>query len=444
MHGCTAAIRLLHACPELRGDLRLVDPSGSCLADWTRRAWGQGMEAMRSPAAHHLDVAPESLLRYAQAYGREDEFAPPYHRPSLQLFMDHSRWVLAKYRLEELVVPTTVVGVERVAEGYRLACADGTALYARRLVLAPGLRGQARLPAWAATVARRAPSAVAHVEQVDIRREDVFGREVLVVGGGLSAATLVDAALRHGARVALVSPHRLTARLFDADPGWVGPKYLGLFQSEPDAEARLRMIRRARGGGSVTPEFLAQLRAHEAEGRLEIREEAEVVEARWDGRAGVVAVTLRGSGPGGSGPEEMRVHRVWCCTGFEPRLERLDWLGALARVPACHGRPVIGPTLELHPGCFVSGWLAELWVGPAARNISGARYAAGCIAGTLLPRFAPGAGLALPDELARRDDLAPQATLRRVATSCERRPDPWRPSPAPAHAPRWAASRHPR
>lgn len=439
MHGCAVAIRLLHARPELRGGLRLVDPSGSCLADWTRRAWGQGMEAMRSPAAHHLDVEPESLLRYAQAYGREAELAPPYHRPSLQLFMDHSRRVFAKYRLEELVVPTTVVGVEQGSEGYRLACADGTTLQARWLVLAPGLRGQAHLPAWAAAVARRAPSAVAHVEQVDIRREDVFGREVLVVGGGLSAATLADAALRRGARVALVSPHRLTVRLFDADPGWVGPKYLGLFQREPDAEARLRMIRRARGGGSVTPELLVQLRSLEAEGRLRIREEDEVVEARWDGRAGVVAVKLRGSGPGGSGPEEeMRVHRVWCCTGSDPRLERLGWLGALAGVPACDGRPVIGPTLELHPGAFVTGWLAELWVGPAARNISGARYAAGCIVNTLLPRLVP------DDALAPAGDLVPQATSRHLATSRERRPDPWRPSPAPARAPRWAASRHPR
>jgi hypothetical protein len=44
--------------------------------------------------------------------------------------------------------------------------------------------------------------------------------------------------------------------------------------------------------------------------------------------------------------------------------------------------------LEIAPDCFVTGWLAELWVGPAARNISGARQAARIISDALRSRRA--------------------------------------------------------
>jgi hypothetical protein len=63
-------------------------------------------------------------------------------------------------------------------------------------------------------------------------------------------------------------------------------------------------------------------------------------------------------------------------------------LGCLATAPSCGGRPLTGPTLELAPGGFVTGWLAELALGPAARNISGARYAARLIVDTLRARGA--------------------------------------------------------
>lgn len=388
IHACVVAVRLLSQWPGLRQGLRLLDPSGSCLAEWSRRTWGQGMEVMRSPGAHHLDVAPESLLRYARAHGRHGELFPPYYQPSLQLFLDHCGWVIRKFRLNELVIPTRVVRVDPAPDGYRLECSDRISHWTRWLILAPGMGDQVRCPGWTARLAERDSRIVAHVEHLDIRKDDVVGQRVLIVGGGLSAATLADAATRRGARVTLVSRHRLEARLFDADPGWVGPKYLRIFQSEPDPAARLRMIQRARSRGSVTPELLERLRGNQATGRLRILEEDEVVEARWDDKSDAVAIAFRHAG------EEHRFHRVWCSTGFDPQLDRLGWLGQLPQVPACHGRPVVGPTLELAPGCFVTGWLAELWVGPAARNISGARHAAGRIAEMLRPQLASIAPLA--------------------------------------------------
>jgi lysine/ornithine N-monooxygenase len=382
IHAAVVAVRLLHEWPALAQSLRLVDPSGACLGDWQRRTWGQGMETMRSPGAHHLDGAPESLLDYARAHGRARELFAPYHRPSLQLFVDHSRWVVAREGLDALVVPATVVDVEPTGDGYRLYGADGTTIDTRTLILAPGMRGQERVPTWVAELARHDPKLAIHVESLDLRTEHVVGERVLVVGGGLSAATLADAADERGARVTLMSRHRLEARLFDADPGWVGPKYLSIFQREPDPAARLRMIRRARGRGSVTPELLDRLRRHQSDGRIEILEETAILATRYDEGQGTVHVTFDRH------RREEQFHRVWCCTGFAPSLDRLPWLGPLSRVPQRQGRPLVGSTLEIAPDCFVTGWLAELWVGPAARNISGARQAARIISDALRSRRA--------------------------------------------------------
>ena len=142
------------------------------------------------------------------------------------------------------------------------------------------------------------------------------------------------------------------------------------------------MIRRARGRGSVTPELIERLRRHQHDDRVEILEETAVLAARYDEGRGTVRVTFDRD------RREETFRRVWCGTGFEPRLERLSWLGPLAGVAQCEGRPLIGSTLEISPGCFVTGWLAELWLGPAARNISGARQAARVIAGALRTRRA--------------------------------------------------------
>ncbi len=374
IHGTLIAARLLHERPSVWAGLRLVDPSGSCLAEWRRQTTGQGMDQMRSPAAHHLDVAPESLLRFARRHERECELKPPYQRPSLGLFGDHCRSLVGSFRLEDRIVPERALAITRTAEGYRLELSKG-AIDCRALVLAPGLRGQERIPDWAAPLVASEPSRVRHAADVEVGSEPLQGRRVLVVGGGLTAATLADAAACRGARVTLVSRHPLQCRLFDTDPGWVGPKYLRPFHAEASPEARLRMIDRARGRASVTPELLDRLSACRRAGRIEILSDNEVVAVRRE--PGGLGVRLLG-------PSDLRpFDRIWLATGFAPSIERLGWLAGLGPLPCHRGRPVLSPSLEVKPRCFASGWMAEIEVGPIARNISGARHAAERIAASL-------------------------------------------------------------
>jgi hypothetical protein len=78
--------------------------------------------------------------------------------------------------------------------------------------------------------------------------------------------------------------------------------------------------------------------------------------------------------------KEIDVHNILLATGFIPTPPGLNWLGKLIKdldLPCAQcGYPIISKTLEWHPQLYVTGPLAELEVGPIARNISGARHAA--------------------------------------------------------------------
>jgi cation diffusion facilitator CzcD-associated flavoprotein CzcO len=321
---------------------------------------------MRSPVAHHLDVEAESLLEYAHRHGRERELLQPYRRPSLGAFDDHCRSVIDRFRLQELVVPGRVEAITRTARGYRLELTRG-AIESRALVLASGLRGHERIPDWAGALVGPEWSRIRHAAEVKIGDEPLDGADVLIIGGGLSAGTLAAGAVRRGAKVTLVFRRPLEARLFDADPGWVGPKYLRWFHAEERPEARLRMIERARGRAAMTPELLDELNARRRAGSLVIVC-GEVVAVRPEPAALSVRFSAQAA--------ERRFETIWLATGFAPATERLEWLHGLGPLQCHRGRPILPPSLELAPHCFASGWLAELEIGPTARNISGARSAA--------------------------------------------------------------------
>jgi len=84
------------------------------------------------------------------------------------------------------------------------------------------------------------------------------------------------------------------------------------------------------------------------------------------------------------GGEALICGRIVLATGFEERRPGGAWLDdAIDRLglpcSAC-GYPLVDGALRWHPRIHVSGALAELEVGPAARNIAGARMAAERIA----------------------------------------------------------------
>jgi hypothetical protein len=75
----------------------------------------------------------------------------------------------------------------------------------------------------------------------------------------------------------------------------------------------------------------------------------------------------------------LRAAQVLLATGFEQQRPGGAWLDrAIADYDlplAPCGYPLVRPSLVWAPGLYVTGALAELELGPVARNIVGARYA---------------------------------------------------------------------
>lgn len=163
---------------------------------------------------------------------------------------------------------------------------------------------------------------------------------------------------------------QLQAKLFDAHPGWLGPKYLKGFWAESDWEKRAQLIQQARNGGSLTPAMMSQLRQHSRNGQLRFDENCQVVKAQWLDNCWHVKC---------SSGEEHKCDRLWLATGTRLDITDQPLLTEILQsysVLVVNGLPVLEERLRL-PSCelFLLGGLTALQVGPAARNLSGARMA---------------------------------------------------------------------
>lgn len=370
IHGVHLALALLGGAGVERERLRLLDPHPSPLARWQQRSATVGMRFMRSPSVHHLDGPPFSLANFARerGYNPKREFRAPYNRPSTRLFNEHCEALLSSQRLDELCIRGAAIDIVEVDD--RLEVVTQTErIAAGRVVLALGSDRLAR-PAWAEALAR-AGLPLAHVFDDDFDESSLASAErLVVVGGGISA---VQFALAQGrkrqAPVTLLIRKPLREAQFDSDPGWLGPLYLDGFRRERDMGLRRAKIDVARNRGTVPRDVLRELRHAERSGAVVVHE-AKIIDARVDRHGGVELWPQAGP--------ILRADRVVLATGFA-RGRPGPWLDqAIARLDlrcAECGYPIVDRALRWHPRIHVSGGLAELELGPAARNVSGARMA---------------------------------------------------------------------
>jgi hypothetical protein len=191
-----------------------------------------------------------------------------------------------------------------------------------------------------------------------------------VVGGGISAAQVAIRLAEEGHEVHMISRHDLREHQFDSEPGWLGPKLMTGFRMVQDADKRRAIINKARHKGSLPPDVLRSLRATIR--RDEIQWHKEDVRSLEANDTEIALQFVNGA--------VLKVHRVLMATGFtahRPGGALVDGLVESASLPcASCGYPIVDKGLRWHPRVYVSGPLAELELGPTARNISGARRAA--------------------------------------------------------------------
>lgn len=370
LHGTALALALTQRDGVPRDRLAVVDPHAAPLAAWAHVTHNVGMAYLRSPGVHHLHYDPWSLrtFRASRRGAALDRSIPRYERPALALFNAYTAYLVERYRLDALFQRGRAQDLHRTASGWTVET-DRGAIQARRVLLAPGWGDAPQVPPWAVSfhAARHIP--LHHIFDADFHRDALPPAALtLVIGGGISAAQTALALADCGAVLLL---HRNPLRLadFDSDPCWVGPICLRDFHTEPDFDRRRALIQAARRPGTLPADVAERLAAAERSGVLR-RQQGEVISASVDG-AGALALRLADG-------STLRPERVILATGYPPT-RPAPWLSAVIErhglpLAAC-GYPVVDRTLCWADGLYVSGALAELEIGPASRNIIGARLA---------------------------------------------------------------------
>ena len=374
----TLVTHLLQKKAKLRDRLQVFDPSGTWMAQWHRQFAAQGIPDLRSPAVHHPDPNPHALRAFAE--GRDRELHPPYNRPGTRLFHDFCDAVIRRWQLQDSVTPARVNRLEPLqtrSSRFCLTLNTGNAVLARRVVIATG-GGRPYIPNWVSRVSADYPSErLCHANRVELPSlASLSGETVLIIGSGLTSGHLAVGAAKRGAKVLMMARRTFQEKLFDADPGWLGPKYLKGFHAETDMQARWRMVREARNGGSLTSAMATQLRRLERQGQVTLYERCQVADARWLGDAWQVCCDNHSVH---SCVAQQPIDRIWLATGTSLEIEAQPLLENILHqypIETIDGLPVLDENLRW-PGCelFLMGPWAALQVGPVARNLFGGKLA---------------------------------------------------------------------
>ena len=380
--GVHLAVRLLATGSIPPSQIRIVDPGEALLQRWTTCTSRTGMRFLRSPAVHHLGLVPFELLQFAGRTKRDRRrkglFTEPYQRPSLSLFHQHCESVMHTHGLSDLHICDRVERIRVGPDLVELELMNG-ALTTANVILA---LGNSEHPLWPeeATELKQAGGRVVHLFDEAVPFEpDELPDCVGILGGGISAAQLAVRLADAGKTVTVMARHEPREYQFDSDPGWIGPKLMKGFLATSDYGRRREMIQSARHRGSMPKDVLKELKCALSSGSVEWR-----VGALLDGEVmehGGMRLDVEG------GLDPLEVDALVLATGFAPQRPGGTLVDQLIEdhdlpVAEC-GYPLVDQKLSWHPRIFVTGGLAELELGPTARNITGGRRAAERILGTV-------------------------------------------------------------
>jgi len=352
-----------------RDDIRVLDPHDRPLELWHRYARSCGMEYLRSPATHNVDIHILSLYRFAKSTPStgSGHFIPPYNRPSRELFERHCDSVIRRRGLSQMRINGRARALTRLVNGVGVET-DHDRLQAKRALLCIGQTEAPFWPDWSRR-ARADGAAIRHVFDNTFNPAGPFqdGRTV-VVGGGLTAVqTALVRAQSSPAPVVLLSPHGLRMSNFDFDPCWIGPKCMRGFLSA-GLDRRREMIDTARMPGTLPVEIHGQATSAIQDGQIRFKQ-ANVRAVRF--ASGRLCLDLDSG--------NIEADQVVLATGFDPGRPAGALIDQASREfslrTAEGGYPVVDDQLHWGGNIFVSGPLAELRIGPCARNIVGARNA---------------------------------------------------------------------
>jgi hypothetical protein len=362
--------------------VKVIDPYEDVCGRWKELTSRTGMQFLRSPIVHNVGNSPWDLLRFFKANSNQQwaRTIGATNRPSLAMFNAHVNSVCDNAELRQLRVKAEALAIHKIVGGLKVVTTAGN-FETRRVILAISSNDKLELPAWAENIKPIAHHVFSPSFDINSIRA---GRRIAVVGAGITAAqvALRMAQISPG-KVSLIVRKPLKVVEFDADPCWMGPKCLNVFAAEKNHAKRRELIKAARNKGTVTPEIHREMRHTELQNSLKvIVREVGTAHKTWCSKATLVDAYANNL---------CHVSHVILATGFMRGRPGGDLVNQIVRdfdMPvADDGFPITSDTLLWKDNIYVTGALAELEVGPPARNILGARLAGERLRQAFRPRY---------------------------------------------------------
>jgi cation diffusion facilitator CzcD-associated flavoprotein CzcO len=371
IQGVTLAAFLLRRKKASVEGLSIIDPHDEPLSNWKHCTAAISMPYLRSPSVHHIDDGPFCLQSYVKDSKTKGAFFGRYKRPSLTLFNEHSRHVIKETGIREAWMQGRVKEAMKIEQGWSVSLQDGNTIETKNLAIAIGIGEQPLLPEWAAKMKEDGCPSVYHIFEKGIPDLSQLKGPFTVLGGGITAVHLaISLSSRFPGQVTLLKRHPFRVHDFDSDPGWLGPKNQIGFRRLRSLKERRQQIKEARNKGSIPFDLLAKIKHLVNEKKLEIVD-GDIQKAEWRGET-IEMFNKEGL--------LHKTRKVLLATGFHAGLPGKEWLPSFIEkhsLPCAEcGYPIVAHSLQWSPGLYVTGALAELEIGPIARNISGARQAA--------------------------------------------------------------------
>ncbi|KAM0722127.1 hypothetical protein Q7P37_001568 [Cladosporium fusiforme] len=243
-----------------------------------------------------------------------------------------------------------------------------------------------------------------------LRRKVAAGKRtnVLVVGGGLTSAQIGDLALRQGvSKVWHLTRGPLKVKPFDIDLNWMSKfrnqekaafwmadddEVLGENPNNPQRKhslttpilptERAEMLREARGGGSITPNFSRILQKHIASGRTSLHTNTTLTSQTYNPTTQQWNLTTCPPLPTADDDGKLPpIDHIYLATGVQSDISTLPYLRSIVEqfpLETHDGLPALTDDLAWRDDVplFVAGKFAGLRLGPGAANLEGARAGA--------------------------------------------------------------------
>ncbi|KAK9768241.1 hypothetical protein K7432_001263 [Basidiobolus ranarum] len=398
----------------------VIDPNGDWMRNWKKNFSTLQISHLRSPIFFHLDPFDSQGLReFAERNDRISELTniesiyqsknvairmnkrfknhnvfnerdrDRFVLPSSALFLDYCHEMISRYKMDGLVKQASVVDIEPVkvpgslSHIYRVHLSNGEVVIANKVISAIGPGTNRRTPEWVEGVGNTHPlDSLVHAYDMDpskISRKAASTDQLLIVGGGLTAGHLAIIAASKGyKKIIMISRSHFRTQQFDVEISWMG-RYgkvsMAEFWGETNEKERLKILRQARKGGSITPQVMQKLNQLMKDGVLEMIPTTQVNQAIWCSSSNNWKVEL-------TNDTNISASAIWLSTGrcqnSEINLNReiafkkvIDQLN----VKLIEGLPVVTEDLRLAAGenIFIMGAFAALQLGPNALNLIGAR-----------------------------------------------------------------------